>query len=439
MEHRLSFALHTAFQEEGFLQKLSLSPEELSHILSGVSWETADDLLPITRRLTCAEALPLFRPLMEAIAPEPEGGWLPYAYRVAVSALYPRGEEPSAQRDAALCLLQGLQVLLDAERRALPFDPFLDFAFCSPEELKDRGTAAEYRRFLRHFREEYVYEMLRLGREVTPFLTLEHIAGVHHAAMSVSRAFKASGGLIDLGVMSGAAAAHDLGKFGCRPGERVPYLHYFYTDLWCQQTNLPTIGRIAANHSVWDLEIENLSSESLVLVYADFRVKQTRDEAGREIPQIFSLRDAFSVILSKLDNVDTTKRRRYEFVYAKLLDFEEYLVYSGVDTTLTTPGLPPLPSRDPALLDLRRWCAPCATLLWTTTSASCTVWAMSGSLRTFWRPPGAKRTRTASGPTCPFSRSISPTGASSRRSRRWNFCTTCCWCRTATCAVRPPT
>ena len=52
MEHRLSFALHTAFQEEGFLQKLSLSPEELSRILSGVSWEAADDLLPITRRLT---------------------------------------------------------------------------------------------------------------------------------------------------------------------------------------------------------------------------------------------------------------------------------------------------------------------------------------------------------------------------------------------------
>ena len=351
MEHRLSFALHTAFQEEGFLQKLSLSPEELSRILSGVSWEAADDLLPITRRLTCAEVLPLFRPLMESIAPEPEGGWLPYAYRVAVSALYPRGEEPSPARDAALCLLQGLQVLLDAERRALPFDPFLDFAFCTPEELKDRGTAAEYRRFLRHFREEYVYEMLRLGREVTPFLTLEHIAGVHHVAMSVARAFREGGGLIDLCVMSGAAAAHDLGKFGCRPGERVPYLHYFYTDQWCQRTLLPTIGRIAANHSVWDLEIESLSSESLVLVYADFRVKQTRDENGHEVPRVFSLQEAFDVILSKLDNVDDAKRRRYEFVYAKLQDFEEYLVSFGVDTSLETPGHPPLPRRDSALMN----------------------------------------------------------------------------------------
>ena len=80
--------------------------------------------------------------------------------------------------------------------------------------LYDMATKPEYRQFLRRFQGEYIYELLRLGREVTPFRTLEHIAGVHHVAMSVSRAFKAGGGLIDLGLMSGAAAGHDLGKFG---------------------------------------------------------------------------------------------------------------------------------------------------------------------------------------------------------------------------------
>ena len=80
--------------------------------------------------------------------------------------------------------------------------------------------------------------------------------------------------------MSGAAAGHDIGKFGCRPGERVPYLHYYYTDLWFTWRGLTNIGHIAANHSVWDLEIENLSAESLVLVYADFRVKQSRGQDG---------------------------------------------------------------------------------------------------------------------------------------------------------------
>ena len=43
------------------------------------------------------------------------------------------------------------------------------------------------------------------------------------------------------------------------------------------------IGHIAANHSTWDLELENLSVESLLLIYADFRVKSGRDAGGREL------------------------------------------------------------------------------------------------------------------------------------------------------------
>lgn len=114
----------------------------------------------------------------------------------------------------------------------LPFDFWLDFEFCTEEELSHSGVAEEYRRFCYRFREEYIYEMLRLSREVTSFRTLEHMAGVHYVSMRVARAFCASGGLIDLGLISGAALGHDLGKFGCKPGERVPYLHYYYTDQW---------------------------------------------------------------------------------------------------------------------------------------------------------------------------------------------------------------
>ena len=43
--------------------------------------------------------------------------------------------------------------------------------------------------------------------------------------------------------------------------------------------------------SVWDLEIENLSSESLALVYADFRVKQTYDDQHHEAAVQHELRE----------------------------------------------------------------------------------------------------------------------------------------------------
>ncbi len=344
--------LTRAFQEEAFLQKLSRP--EAEDRFGGLDWSALTaPLLPIRERISALRALEAFRPVLEGVAQEPEKGWALCAYRTAVSLLYPQADPgyPPPQRDGALCFLHFLRTLYDAEREALPFDFWLDFAFCTEEELKTSAVAEDYRLFLRRWREEYVYELLRLGREVTPFRTCEHIAGVHHVSMTVSRAFKAGGGKTDLGLISAAAAGHDIGKFGCKPGERVPYLHYYYTDQWFSWRGLGTLGRVAANHSVWDLELENLSSESLVLVYADFRVKQERLPGGGEEARLFSLEDAFDVILSKLDNVDAAKRKRYRYVYVKLQDFEGYLKTFGVDVTLKTAGGPPLPRKDPSLMD----------------------------------------------------------------------------------------
>lgn len=319
-----------------------------------------EQLLPIQKRVSCAQALEIFYPRLNQVAPEPEEGWLSCAYQTALRLLYPEYPEypekkstfpiTTAQKTGALEFLQFLQLVFDEERKSLPFDFWRDFAFCTDEELSDSGAVEEYRRFEKYLRQEFFYELLRLSREVTPFQTLEHITGVHHVAMTVARAFKAGGGLIDLPLISGAALGHDIGKFGCKPGERVPYLHYYYTNQWFTRRGLTNMGHIAANHSVWDLEIENLSSESLTLVYADFRVKQTYDEQGRETACLFSLQDAFDIILSKLDNLDDNKRRRYQYVYAKLRDFEEYMISFGVDTTLQTTGTSPLPRQDPALL-----------------------------------------------------------------------------------------
>ena len=349
---QLCLNLTRAFQEEAFLQKLARPRAEA--LFEDLDWPALlAPLAPIEERISCEKALEAFRPVLDGLAPEPGEGWALCAYRTAVSLLYPQADpdQTPAQRDGALCFLQFLRTLFDAEREALPFDFWLDFAFCTEEELKSSAVAADYRQFLRRWREEYVYELLRLGREVTPFRTCEHIAGVHHVSMTVSRAFKAGGGKIDLGLISAAAAGHDIGKFGCRPGERVPYLHYYYTDQWFSWRGLGALGRIAANHSVWDLELENLSSESLVLVYADFRVKQERLPGGGETARLFSLADAFDVILSKLDNVDAAKRRRYDYVYVKLRDFEGYLRSFGVDVSLETAGGPPLPRKDPSLMD----------------------------------------------------------------------------------------
>ena len=302
-------------------------------------------------RLRCADVLALCRPELETLCPgEPSEGWLAYAYDYARRLLYPEktGAEPFVP--GAVFLLSVLQVLFAAEAELLPHDPAWTFDFLTDDELAGSPCAPSYQRFLRLWRREFVYELMRLGLEVTPYRTLEHIAGVHHLAVTAARALRKSGVAVDVALVSGAAAGHDLGKFGCRPGERVPYLHYFYTDQWFRRRRMTDIGHVAANHSVWDLEPDYLSVEALLLIYADFRVKQLHDAQGREITRISTLAEAFQVILDKLDDVDGEKQKRYTRVYARLEDFEQYMVSRGVDVTMSGGDTPPLPEKHTALM-----------------------------------------------------------------------------------------
>lgn len=302
-------------------------------------------------RLRCADVLALCRPELEVLCPgEPSEGWLAYAYDYARRLLYPEKTDAEPFAPGAVFLLSVLQVLFAAEAELLPHDPAWTFDFLTDDELAGSPCAPSYQRFLRLWRREFVYELMRLGLETTPYRTLEHIAGVHHIAVTAARALRKSGVAVDVALVSGAAAGHDLGKFGCRPGERVPYLHYFYTDQWFRRRRMTDIGHVAANHSVWDLEPDYLSVEALLLIYADFRVKQLHDAQGREITRISTLAQAFQVILDKLDDVDGEKQKRYTRVYARLEDFEQFMVSCGVDVTMSGGDTPPLPEKHTALM-----------------------------------------------------------------------------------------
>ena len=345
MTHKAIFRQHwsDAFRDGAFRKRL-YDPDMAER---WAKERFVEGFLPVRQRLSCRAVIETAAAAMEDI-PAPEGDWSGYVLNNAIARLYPqhRREATEQQEDFALCALLALQLLL-AEERSLPFDMTMDFAFCTEAEAAD---SPYYQRFLQVWRQDFIYELLRLSSELTPFSTLQHIAMVHHVAMTAGRALRRSGVTVDLGLTSAAAAGHDIGKFGCLPGERVPYLHYYYTDEWLTRSGLPQVGQVAGNHSTWDLELANLSVESMLLIYADFRSKQRREADGRETAALYSLKDAFDVILSKLDNVDGAKKRRYEYVYRKLRDFEEYMRFRGVDVTLRGHDTPPEQQPDAALM-----------------------------------------------------------------------------------------
>ena len=345
--------LQRNLQRSSFLKKVGMKKKDMQGFLAEMPMQAlADDLAAWMQEsedpdkdvkpIDCRQLLEVCRPyLMEAgerACPgfkEPYGGWLDSIYRRILLWMYPN---QGAKRPAAdslfpeLFFCEVLQEMLqiDKQRRQQIIADF-DFAFLSAEEAEQYPAGEEYARFMKLSRDHYLYEFLVIGKALKSFDTLGHIAGVHYVAMHMARQLRVNDVPVDLAMVSAAAAAHDIGKFGCREEEipRIPHLHYYYTDELLLRMGLSGIAHIASNHSTWDLELENLSCENLLLIYADFRVKSIWNNGHEEIC-FYTLKQAFDVILGKLENVDQAKHDRYVRVCRKLRDFEDYMVSMGV-------------------------------------------------------------------------------------------------------------
>lgn len=339
-----------------FLRKARLTKKAVQQILKEEDWRQKISIIIQEPELECKSILNICAPTMQKLSGE-DIDWLPYIYLYIRKGLFPASvnfQEKKQCESAILFYLEVLRVFLLYEKKNTDFDKIRDIDFATDEEIINSHYVDEFHRFRRCFDSQYIYELMRIGREVTNFDLLGHIAGVHFVAMHVARQLHRAGIPIDLGLVSGAAAGHDIGKYGCKDSEiwRIPYLHYYYTDFWFKSNLLPAIGHIATNHSTWDLELEDLPVESLVLIYADFRVKGNRNKDGKEEMQFFTLRESFEVILDKLDNVDFAKENRYRHVYAKLEDFESYMHSLGVNTDFATEELLPRKCKDVALCNM---------------------------------------------------------------------------------------
>ena len=323
-----------------FLDDIQISKKRMNEILSKTDFQAGILALLNKNTFTCEDIVTLCKNSLAEFAKEPDSGWLKHLYDYTVSRLYPEKINGIDYEKSYACiqfLYAVMRYFFEYEKRKSSTKNSIKFIDnLSLDEISGCHTKEEYERYLKMYDELYFYEFMRISKEITQFNLIDHVAGVHALSIYIARQVKQKGVPIDLALMSGAAVCHDIGKFGCKDfeDERIPYLHYYYTDQCLKRLQMHATAHIAANHSAWDLELEDLSIESLLLIYADFRVKdEGNDKNGAKTRKmrIFTLAESFDVILGKLDNVDTAKRKRYEKVYSKIRDFENYLIGLGVD------------------------------------------------------------------------------------------------------------
>ena len=290
--------------------------------------------------------------MLDKISPPPQEGWLACTYAELCHGLFPdpkhRALPDEIQQGVAL-LLPALDAALACEEA--PYDPLTDLLPFDETLCKDSRVKEEYARFLAELTASRYLLTLRLAREIMPFDPASHTIGVRNVAVHTALLAKQAELPADVPLVAAASLCHDIGKFACRgeDAKRIPYLHYYYTWQWLTERDMEHIAHISANHSTWDLEFENLPIESLLLIYADFRVRGTR-ENGREVVRIYPLSDAYEMIMSKLSDVTPEKQKRYRLVYSKLRDFEQFLHSRGVGTELSCNAPEQRAARDVALL-----------------------------------------------------------------------------------------
>ena len=325
-------------KEKSFLKETGITPGETNAFLYTHGWHCAlDELFKSFEekgRFNAIEVANICQNHIPEMKEGPFEGWPKHTFFFLRDALFPgmadEMADPGKYERGRRIYQQILRGLYSFERAVLPFDPTFDLQYVDERLIESNGSASEYAHLKKVSSQLYIYEFMRIASNVTPFNTLGHMFGVHYVAMLMAYQLKNAGVSVDLGLISGAAAGHDIGKYGCRKREerRVPYLHYYYSDVCFRKFNLPEMAHIAANHSTWDLELEDLSVESLLLIYSDFRVKSEWPEInGVRTEKIcfYTLDDSYAVILGKLDNVDEAKKHRYEKVFSKLKDFENFM------------------------------------------------------------------------------------------------------------------
>lgn len=324
----------------GFLKKVTYTEKELASFFSNQEFIQGISTLLDKKDFSSGS---LFKVVKKAVLPTYEDKDI--SILTVYDYLLKKVNEESRERtftrketDFINVFMAIYEVMLQEEERSGLGEFYIEhsFEFLSRNEIEALEDD-EYKKFQKAFKNDNIYALMKLSRDIYGFNTLDHVTGVHFVGMFIARQLKNLSLPLDLGRVSGALAGHDIGKYGVKLSEmnRVPYLHYYYSDIWFKKHGINYIRNIAVNHSTWDLELENLSLEALILIYSDFRVKN-KWTGGKDEMHIYPLDESFDVILSKLDNVDEAKKKRYERVYAKLRDFEDYLIALGVEVKLSS-------------------------------------------------------------------------------------------------------
>ena len=162
--------------DKQFQKRFSLSKAATIDLLRKDNWrEKCNKLDSYNQDLDCATILSHCTKTLKRFGEEPASGWLQFTYRYAISLSYPEHSYDlgtTKQQDGALFILAVLQAFYQTAHRRALIDQRFDLHFPNERDIEDSEYSDEYHAAFSCFKKSFVYEMMRLAQEITPYTIL---------------------------------------------------------------------------------------------------------------------------------------------------------------------------------------------------------------------------------------------------------------------------
>ena len=136
--------------QDGRFRKLRLSQKALRTLMKDTGFLAGLPASLGVRRVRCSEVLAWCQPMMDALCPPPEGGWLLSCYEELAHRLFPdpqRRPLSVPEEQAMEFYLTVLDFFLETEAGRCPYDPLSDIPSLTEEELSCSLIRDKYERF----------------------------------------------------------------------------------------------------------------------------------------------------------------------------------------------------------------------------------------------------------------------------------------------------
>ncbi len=154
--------------DKQFLKNIRLSKKAMLELIRQENWIENIKYIIEKEKISCSDVLTVCGSTLSRLAAEPKAGWLHDIYDHILHQMFPESSDrktsPSGE-GGRLLYLEVLKTFLCYERRNKDFDSALHMQFLTEEETKKTESADEYLRLMSLFRENYMYEFMRIGME----------------------------------------------------------------------------------------------------------------------------------------------------------------------------------------------------------------------------------------------------------------------------------